>query len=417
MNSGFCLLELHVRTEHDLVLARQRARQVAELIGFDLQAQTKVGTAVSEIVRNAFRYAGGGKVSFRYNDIGQRRLVIQVIDTGTGISDLDSIMKGTYTSQTGMGLGIIGTRRIMDDFIIQTTSQGTDITMSKYLPARGQVIFPEHIKHIVSRLSKPLPNDPVAEVQQQNQELLRLLDELHTSQAALEVVNRELAAANRDLEQFAYVASHDLQEPLRMVGSYLGLLQRRYGDTLDETAGQYIRYAVDGASRMSTLVRDLLELAQVQRMEIIKETVDGSLPLQDAIDNLKLSINEGGVLIDVGVLPALNIDRSLIAQVFQNLISNAIKFRRAISCTVRISATGDSQFHHIAIEDNGIGIPPDAFERIFEIFQRLHGVSEYPGSGIGLALCRRIVERHGGTTGVTSVLGEGSRFWFSVPKA
>jgi light-regulated signal transduction histidine kinase (bacteriophytochrome) len=225
----------------------------------------------------------------------------------------------------------------------------------------------------------------------------------------------QVRRANRDLEQFAYVASHDLQEPLRMVMSYLALLERRYGHALDDTARQYIHFAVDGAGRMSVLVHDLLALSQAERSAISKVPMPATLPLGDALENLKLRIAESGAQITVCDLPPITVDRGLIAQVFQNLIANAIKFRGERTPTVRIEAKREDGFDVFSIQDNGIGIPDDQQERIFGIFQRLHAASEIPGSGIGLSLSRRIVERHGGATGVSSSEGVGSRFWFSIP--
>lgn len=221
--------------------------------------------------------------------------------------------------------------------------------------------------------------------------------------------------ANHELQQFAYVASHDLQEPLRMVASYLELLQRRAGPALDETTRQYLHFAVDGATRMSTLVRNLLALAQSDGLAIAKEDIDGDLPVRDALDSLSLRIQESGARIHLAPMPRLRADRTLIAQVFQNLIANAVKFRGTRTPDVQVLAEREGAFHRFTVVDNGIGIPAQEQDRIFGIFQRLHGVGEYPGSGIGLALCKRIVERHGGTIGVQSVEGTGSRFWFTLP--
>ncbi len=221
--------------------------------------------------------------------------------------------------------------------------------------------------------------------------------------------------SNRDLTHFAFTASHDLQEPLRMVASYLALLQRRAGDKLNDREREYIGYAIDGAARMSSMVRDLLALATADTANLSTERIDAAGIVADALGNLKLKISEEHAAITVGDMPAIQADRVLLSQVFQNLISNGVKFQSDHIPEIHISATREGAFQVFRIRDNGIGIPAESLDRIFGIFQRLHGVDQYPGSGIGLSLCKRIVERHGGAIGVESVVGTGSTFWFSIP--
>ncbi|MBA3709175.1 MAG: response regulator [Planctomycetes bacterium] len=225
----------------------------------------------------------------------------------------------------------------------------------------------------------------------------------------------EVRRANRDLALFAYTASHDLQEPLRMVTNYLGLLKRRTEAKLDEKERQYISFAVDGAQRMSRMVHDLLSLASADQVTLSAERIESAAIVGDAVDNLKLRITDTKASMEVAELPAILADRALLAQVFQNLISNGLKFQSERVPAITVTAERNGGFHVFRVSDNGIGIPADSLDRIFGIFQRLHGVDKYPGSGIGLSLCKRIVERHGGTIGVESVLGTGSTFWFTIP--
>jgi len=225
----------------------------------------------------------------------------------------------------------------------------------------------------------------------------------------------ELARSNRDLEQFAYVASHDLQEPLRMVATYTQLLAERYAGKLDENADKYIHYAVDGALRMQTLVQDLLAFSRVGRQGTDFRVVDCSALLHVVKQNLKTAIEENGAQIECGPLPLVVADSSQLGQVFQNLIGNAIKFRGAAPPVIRITAEKKDREWMVAVSDNGIGIAPEHAEIIFVIFKRLHTRSEYPGSGIGLAICQKIVERHGGRIWVESKPGEGSTFKFTLP--
>jgi PAS domain S-box-containing protein len=241
--------------------------------------------------------------------------------------------------------------------------------------------------------------------------IVRDITERKQAQEALEAKNTELARSNQELEQFAYVASHDLQEPLRMVSNYTQMLARRYADKLDADANEFIGFAVDGAKRMQALIHDLLQFARVgTRGKEFKPTPLASV-LEDAVANLAGSIEESKATVTVESLPTLPCDGGQLAQVFQNLIGNALKFRaKDRTPEVRVSAARVPGGWTIAVADNGIGIDPKYFERIFQMFQRLHGRGEYPGTGIGLALCKKIVERHGGRVSVESTPGQGTTF-------
>lgn len=227
----------------------------------------------------------------------------------------------------------------------------------------------------------------------------------------------ELQRSNAELEQFAYVASHDLQEPLRMVGSYTQLLARRYAGLLDDDAKTFIGFAVEGAERMQSLINDLLEISRLGNSGNILAPVSMESVMERTRLNLRASIVESGVLIDQGPLPIVNGDEVQLTQLMQNLITNAIKFRGHEPPHIKIAAKELRGFWTFSVEDNGIGIDPAYKERIFVIFQRLHTRADYPGTGIGLALCKRIVERHGGKIRVESTLGAGSTFSFTLKPA
>ncbi len=249
-------------------------------------------------------------------------------------------------------------------------------------------------------------------------EVHRDISQRRRAERALQAKADALARSNHELEQFAYVASHDLQEPLRMVSNYTQLLARRYRDRLDADANEFIDFAVDGARRMQDLIHALLQYARVERSGREFEPVPADRIVADALSNLAGAIDEARASIVVDPLPTLTCDASQMTQVFQNLIGNAVKFRQADRPPViRVSASREDGAWRLTVTDNGIGIEPRFFDRIFQMFQRLHGRGEYSGTGIGLALCQKIVERHGGRMGVDSEPGRGTTFSLTIPDA
>lgn len=225
-----------------------------------------------------------------------------------------------------------------------------------------------------------------------------------------------LQRSNKELEQFAYVASHDLQEPLRMVASYTQLLGERYRGKLDDKADKYINYAVDGARRMQALINDLLAFSRVNTRGKEFIATDCAKVVNNVLQMLSKTIEENDAQIVVEDLPTVTVDRSQLTQVFQNLIGNAVKFRGTAQPRVKISARIDEADWEFCVADNGIGIDPKFHERIFVAFQRLHQRNEYPGNGIGLAIVKKIVERHDGNIRIESTPGTGTRFYFTIPK-
>lgn len=226
-----------------------------------------------------------------------------------------------------------------------------------------------------------------------------------------------LERSNKELEQFAYVASHDLQEPLRMISSYTQLLERRYKDKLDKDANDFIQFAVDGANRMQKLINDLLDYSRISSKGKEFTKVDLSQILGQTISNLHQLISENSAFVTNEDLPVLNVDESQIIRVFQNLIENAIKYKKKTELPkIHISCEMKNDFYEFAVRDNGIGIDMQFHDRIFIIFQRLHSKEEYSGTGIGLSICKRIIERHGGKIWFESKVNEGTTFYFTLKK-
>ena len=286
--------------------------------------------------------------------------------------------------------------------------------------------YPLTIRHASGRLTDVLYNATVYRSQtgevrgvfaaaRDVTQVNRLLEERTRREVVLREQAEELRRSNSELEQFAYVASHDLQEPLRMVSGFVGLLEKRYAGQLDEDANQYIHFAVDGARRMQGLINDLLAFSRVGTRGAEPVPMNLNEVVSEALVNLRASIEEAGADIAVRELPVVAADRAQMIQLFQNLVGNAIKFRGKTPPQVRISAERQETGWRILVRDNGIGIPAGHLDEVFVIFRRLHTRDAYPGTGIGLAICKRIVERRGGQIGVESEPDKGSTFWFTVP--
>jgi PAS domain S-box-containing protein len=244
----------------------------------------------------------------------------------------------------------------------------------------------------------------------------RDITERKAREAELRLQTERLARSNAELEQFAHIASHDLQEPLRMVGSYVRLLEKRYRGQLDEQADKYIHFAADGAQRMQALITDLLAFARVGADASTPAVVDADEICRRVLDDLGATLMESAARVTAEHLPPVRVDPVQLRQVFLNLIGNAVKFHRAEAPPrVHVSALVEAGHAHFTVADNGIGIDPQNFQRIFELFQRLHTRTEYPGTGLGLAIVKKIVERHRGRIWVDSTPGEGTTFHFTLP--
>jgi signal transduction histidine kinase/DNA-binding response OmpR family regulator len=441
-----CLLQVVIAAETDLVQVRSRTRRLAELVGFDLQDQTRITTAVSEIVRNAYEYAHGGHISFRLTGEARRpNFEIVVRDRGPGIRDLDAVLSGTRKSPTGMGIGLTGARRLMDDFeIVSLAGEGTTVRLAKALPANAGQMTPAMIRSITARLAADGPADAVAEITRQNQQILLQLEELRERQEDLQRLNQELQDTNRGVvalyaelderadhlrradelkSKFLSHMSHEFRTPLNSIIALSRLLLSHSDGELTAEQETQVGFIRKAAQNLTELVDDLLDLAKV---EAGKTTVVGSQfsiaslfgALRGMLRPLLIGDNVALLFDDPHNAPLLDTDEGKLSQILRNFISNAIKFTE--KGEVRVWATADPVTDTVSlhVRDTGIGIAASDVDVIFQEFgqvtHRLQG--RVKGTGLGLPLAKKLAELLGGAITVNSVLGEGSTFTVTIPR-
>lgn len=437
------LLTLRIRHDQDVVAARQRAGDLSNLLGFDAGEQTRIATAVSEIVRNAVRYAASGETVFAVDrESKPQALVITVTDRGPGIPHLDRVLSGRYKSSTGMGLGIAGARRLMDDFDIESTARGTRVTLRKALSPRAQPVTEARIESIVRAVRSRQPSGIAEEFQRQNQELLRALDELQTRQEELVRLNRELEDTNRGVvalyaeldekadhlrradelkSRFLSNMTHEFRTPVNSILGLCNLIAEDRQREGDETEQEVI-YIRKAAEQLSELVNDLLDLAKV---EAGKTTVrPGPMDVTKLFGALRgmlrpLLLNQSVSLVFDAPeqLPTITTDEAKLSQILRNLISNALKFTERGEVRVAAALADGGEAIAFSVADTGIGIAPADQERIFEEFTQVeHRLQRgVRGTGLGLPLSKRLAELLGGTLRLDSEPGAGSTFTVTLP--
>jgi signal transduction histidine kinase len=437
------LLTVQIAGDEDVVLARQRARQVADALGFDGQDQTRIATAVSELARNVARYAGSGSVEFAL-DLGHEALAIVVTDSGPGIPHLQSVLDGTYRSDTGMGVGITGTRRIMDAFEIQSTpGKGTVARMTKHMPRRRAFTSKQDVTRIVDALARQKPStSPYEEVQEQNHELLSALEELRQRQEDLTRLNAELQDTNRGVlalyaeldekaehlrrademkSKFLSNMTHEFQTPLNSILALTRLLMDRVDGDLSAEQEKQVRFIREATEDLSELVHDLLDLAKVEAGKVtLRPTPFLMQELFGALRGLMRPVqtNDAVALVfeNTEDLPPLFTDEGKVSQILRNYISNALKFTERGEVCVSAVAEGDGTVT-IRVTDTGIGIAEADQGRLFHEFGQVPNPlqAKVRGTGLGLSLSKRLAELLGGSVGVTSAPGKGSTFWVRMP--
>ena len=438
------LLTRSLQYEQDVVSARHRARHLAALLGFENQEQIRIATAVGEIARNAFRYARGGKVEFRVEEEPERRFLILIEDKGPGIPELKNILEGRYVSETGMGMGLVGARRLMDYFHIESKEgQGTKVVLGKALPRRGKRITAEYIRQITADLAKAEPEGPLQEIQAQNRDLMQTLEELETRQTELARLNRELDETNRGVvalyaeindkadylqrasemkSRFLSNMSHEFRTPLNSILALTRILLDRLDGELTSEQEKQINFVRRSAEQLSELVNDLLDLAKVEAGKITVRPTEFDIhtlfgALRGVLRPLLVSNTVALVFEGPENIPPLNTDDGKVSQILRNFISNALKFTE--SGEVRVSAKlVERDCIRFSVADTGIGIAPQDRERIFEEFSQIEGPlqKKVRGTGLGLPLSRKLAELLGGTVTVESDVGLGSTFHVTIPR-
>ncbi|HKZ04576.1 MAG TPA: ATP-binding protein [Methylomirabilota bacterium] len=438
------LITLAVRTEQDVVTARQRARDVAARLGFEAQDQTRLATAVSEIARNAFMYAGGGTVEISVQGRQPPQLlIVRVADRGPGIRDLDTVLGGHYHSATGMGIGMRGARRLVDHFDVENRpGAGATITLGKLFPRRAPFATPDRLAHVADWLARESPRDPLEELTQQNQELLRTLDELRDRQEDLSRLNAELQDTNRGVlalyaeldekadtlrrademkSRFLSNMSHEFRTPLNSMLALSRLLLEDAERPLSPEQRRQVGYIRQAADDLTELVNDLLDIAKVEAGKVVVRPAQ--FDVRDLFAALRgmlrpLLLNEAVSLVfeEPADIPLLRTDEGKVSQILRNLLSNALKFTERGEIRVAARRVDDGMIA-FSVADTGIGIAPEDQERIFEEFGQLDNPVQrrVRGTGLGLPLVKRLAILLGGGIGVESRLGAGSTFTATIP--
>ena len=438
------IVTLALQVEADIVVVRQRAHKLAELLRFDRQDQTRIATAVSEIARNAYSYAGGGRVEFALLD-GRpaQQLWIRITDRGPGIADLSAVLEGRHRSAHGMGLGITGARRLLDHFSIRSDGSGTCVELGQRRPSRLEPITRESLRRIVATLAQQQDDNPLSALREQNRELLQSLGDLERRQGEAEQLNRELADTNRGVvalyaelderaeqlrraseikSRFLSNMSHEFRTPLNSIMALSRLLLDGADGSLSTEQQRQVGYIRKSAADLLDLVSDLLDLAKVEagKLEVKSNSFTVAelfSTLRGALRPLRYSPEVELVFEPADAMPMLFTDEGKLAQILRNLISNALKFTE--TGEVRVSAHYDSHGSGVTflVQDTGIGIAPVDQERIFEEFSQVDGRLQNKGSGtgLGLPLSRQLAKLLGGELWVESEFGHGSRFFLTVP--
>lgn len=440
------ILTRRIREERDVVGARRLAREIAAALGFGGQDLTRIATAASEIARNTFAYAGGGLVEYRVEGLPSRRsLVVRFVDQGPGIQDVEEVLSGAYRSPTGMGLGMSGSKKIMDEFRVESVvGQGTTVVMSKRLPPSAPAIGAEEAAMLARRIEGEPERDAYGEVQEQNRELLMAIQELQTRQQQLLDLNRELEDTNRGVvalyaelddrveqlrranalrAQFTSYLSHEFRTPLdSMIALSAILLDRADGDLSEEQEKQ-VGYIRRSARDLLDMVDDMLDTARVESGQVLVRPDDFSVAelfnaLRATLRPLLTSERVSLVFEEPRLTAGMRTDEAKVSQILRNLIANALKFTERGEIRVSADASESGEEVVFRVSDTGIGVSAEDQQRIFEDYAQVDGAVQrrVRGTGLGLPLSRKLAELLGGELSISSSPGVGSVFMLTIPR-
>ncbi|HUC97175.1 MAG TPA: ATP-binding protein [Candidatus Polarisedimenticolaceae bacterium] len=442
---SYPITNVTIEYEHDVVLARQRAREIAALLGFDNQDQTRIATAVSELARNAFVYAGRGKVEFEIEGRTVPQLfVIRIGDRGPGIANLKEILEGRYASRTGMGIGLVGARRLVDQCEVHSDSkEGTKVALRKIMPRHAPLVTTTSLGSLIDQLAQRRPQGPLEEIQQQNRELVRALAELRERQDELARINRELEDTNRGVvalyaeldekashlrrademkSRFLSNMSHEFRTPLNSILALSGLLLDRADGELTSEQDKQVGFIRKGAETLMELVNDLLDLAKIEAGKVEVQPVDFEVAnlfsaLRGMLRPLLVTQSVGLAFEDPGEIPCLYNDEGKLSQILRNFISNALKFTEQGVISVAATFNKADQTVTFSVADTGMGITAEDQSKIFEEFVQLDNPAQrkIKGTGLGLPLCRKLATLLNGKIDLVSQTGIGSTFSVIIP--
>lgn len=433
--------EIYVHREADIVKVRDRVRRLAREMGFDQTTQIKVTTAVSEITRNIYEYAGSGAISLAVAARGDETgIQITARDEGPGIDEatLRSIMRGSYRSSSGLGVGLSGTRKLMDEFDIQTSlQQGTRVTIIKWLPRPMGADVKQRVAQLREQVGEELSDPIVAEIQQQNRDLVAVLNDLEEKREELERLNLQLRENNQELneanaklrelaemkEEFLALTTHDLRSPLTVISGVINFFTSGRLGELSPEQKNMVTMMERNTQSLIELVNDLLDASKLEsgtmRLDISSINLHGII--NDLCETMEPLVREKGVLLETSIpeeLPPVKADRAKLRRIFVNLLSNAVKFTQR-GGSIKVTAESLDGRVLISIADTGVGIAPDDLVRLFDKYEqaRSRATRGEKGTGLGLYITRQLVELHGSRITVDSEVGRGSTFAFTLPIA
>ncbi len=441
--SAIRLGDIYVRREADIVKVRDRVRRLAREMGFDSTTQIKITTAISELTRNIYEYAKAGAITLAVAERGPAATGLQITarDNGPGIDEarLRAIMRGSYRSSSGLGVGLAGTRRLMDEFDIQTKPhEGTRVAVIKWLPPAQALAARERIDELRTHLGADADDSVIEELERQNRDLVEVLNELEENREQLEQLNRQLETSNRELneantklrelssmkEEFLALTTHDLRSPLTVISGVISFFTSGRLGELSPEQKNMVTMMERNTQNLIELVNDLLDASKLESgtMRLDVSAIDLPVLIGELHDSMGPLAREKGITLEAD-LPAdllpLQADRAKLRRILVNLLSNALKFTPKGGCVEIQARRQDDSTVRIAVIDTGVGIAPEDRARLFDKYEQAksRATRSEKGTGLGLYITRQLVELHGGDISVESELGRGSTFSFTMPVA